>query len=121
MWVKTQGFRGKPEVKLLAGKLSLNHADLGVKATQEWTTHHVVFNSLDHSEAMLYLGYWGGGSGSLWCKDAKLEETALVNLVRRPGAPFSVKREDGTELVEGRDFERVVDPKSGTVPWNGAF
>ena len=119
--VKTQDFHGKPEVKLLAGKLSLNHADLGVKPTQDWTTHHVVFNSLDQTEAQLYLGCWDGTTGSLWWKDAKLEETALVNLVRRPGAPFSVKREDGTELVEGRDYERVVDPKSGTVPWNGGF
>lgn len=119
--VKTQDFYGKPEVKLLAGKFSLNHADLGVKSTQDWTTHHAVFNSLDQTEAQLYLGTWGGSTGSLWWKDAKLEETALVNLVRRPGAPLSVKREDGTELVEGRDFERVVDPKSGTVPWNGGF
>ncbi|NBV20404.1 MAG: hypothetical protein EBS05_00160 [Proteobacteria bacterium] len=119
--VKTQDFHGKPEVKLLAAKRSLNHADLGVKATQDWTLHHVVFNSLDQSEATLYLGCWGGETGSLWWKDVTLEETALVNLVRRPGAPFTVKRERGGGLVEGQDFEPVADPKSGTVPWKGAF
>ena len=119
--VKTQDFHGEPKVNLLAGKLALNHAILGAKPTQPWTTHHVVFNSLDRSEVQLYLGCWGGGTGSLWWDDVKLEETALVNLVRRPGAPLVVKREHGAALAEGRDFERVVDPKSGTVPWKGGF
>jgi hypothetical protein len=119
--VKTQEFRGQPEVKLLAGKRSLNHANLGVKSTQDWTTHHVVFNSLEHADVQLYLGAWGATTGSLWWDDVRLDETALVNLVRRPGAPLIVRCDDGTPLAEGRDFERIVDPRSGTVPWPGGF
>src|SRR2546425_657889 len=41
--VKTQAFRGTPEVKVLAGSRALNYNALGVKATQDWTAHHVVF------------------------------------------------------------------------------
>src|ERR1043166_2466331 len=42
--VKTQDFRGKPEAKFIAGKRTLNSNHLGVKATQDWPTHRVVFN-----------------------------------------------------------------------------
>ena len=119
--VRTQDFRGTPEVKVLAGDQALNFNHLGAKPTQDWTTHHVVFDSLDHTEASLYLGSWGGDTGSLWFDDAKLEEVCLLNLVRRDGAPLIVKTEDGRSLVEGRDFERLTDPHMGNKPWNGAY
>ena len=32
-----------------------------------------------------------------------------------------MKREDGRALVEGRDFDKVVDPHMGTSPWPGAY
>ncbi|MBI3875245.1 MAG: hypothetical protein HY300_04665, partial [Verrucomicrobia bacterium] len=63
----------------------------------------------------------GAGTGSLWWDDAKIEEAGLVNLVRRDGAPLIVKREGGSALIEGKDFERLTDPRSGTVPWKGGF
>jgi hypothetical protein len=131
--VKTAEFRGTPEVKVLAGNFALNHNALGVKPTQDWTVHHVVFNSLSNTEAQIYLGVWGGKSGSLWFDDAKLEEVGLVNLVRRGGAPLVVKlapaaggsdRVNGAAaapLVEGKDFERLVDTKLGVKPWRGAY
>jgi len=119
--IKTQDFHGSPQVTILAGKISLNHRELGVKATQDWTTHHVVFNSLSNTEAQVYFGCWGGKTGSLWFDDAKLEEVGLVNLVRRGGAPLTVKQEDGTILSEEKDFERVVDPKMGIKPWKGSY
>lgn len=120
--VKTQNFHGTPEVKLLtADGRGLNFANLGVKPTQDWTLHHVIFNSLDHEQATLYIGCWGGTTGSLAWKDAKLEEAGFVNLVRREGAPLKVTREDGTTLVEGKDFEPLHDPRMGAVPWKGSF
>ena len=60
-------------------------------------------------------------TGALWFKEAKLEEVGLVNLVRRDGTPFVVKKEDGALLNEGKDFEHVVDPKMGVKPWNGSY
>ncbi|MDB6033143.1 MAG: putative glycosyl hydrolase [Verrucomicrobiales bacterium] len=119
--IKTENFRGKPEVKLLAGDHDLNYRFLGTKSSQDWTVHHVVFNSLTNTAANLYLGTWDGKSGSLWWDDAKLEEVGLVNLVRRPGAPFVVKNEEGTVLNEGKDFEPVRDTRMGVKPWKGSY
>src|SRR5262249_16747315 len=119
--VKAQDFHEAIHVKLIAGKRELNYAFLGVKPTQEWTTHHIVFNSLDDTDVQIYFGSWGGKTGSYWIDDAKLEEIGLVNLVRRDGAPLTVKRDDGTALIEGKDFERVADPHMGNAQWKGSF
>ncbi len=120
--IKTQEFKGKPEIKAIGARgVMLTWDDLGVKPTQDWTTHHAVFNSLDNSELQLYFGVWGGKSGSLWWDDAAIEEVAFVNLVRRPGAPLQIVREDGTPLVEGRDYDSLADPKMGRHPWPGSY
>jgi hypothetical protein len=119
--VKTQDLRGQPEVKLLAGNLALNHNYLGAKPTQDWTTHHVVFNSLTHTQVNLYLGCWGSTAGSVWWDDAMLEEVALLNVVRREGAPLGVKTETGNVLVEGKDFDPIKDPKMGVRVWKGSY
>ncbi|MEK7466962.1 MAG: hypothetical protein AAB074_06050 [Planctomycetota bacterium] len=119
--VKTKDFRGEPRVAVLAGERSLNHANLGAKETQDWTEHHVVFNSLEAAEVGVYLGAWGADSGSLWWDDARIEESGPVNLVRRDGAPLIVTEDGGLPLVEGKDFEALADPKMGTVPWRGGY
>jgi hypothetical protein len=119
--VRTEEFRGTPEVKVLAGNQGLNFASLEVKRTQDWQVHHVVFNSLSNREVNVYLGTWGANSGSLWFDDAKLEKVDFVNLIRRPGAPLIVRRQNGAELGEGRDFDNLVDPNMGNHPWNGAY
>lgn len=118
--IKTHDFRGEPRVNVLAAGRPLQFASLGVQPTQDWTIHHAVFNSLDHREVTLYLGVWGGGRGSLWWDDAAIEEVGLLNVVRREGAPLVVRRGDA-QLVEGRDFEPVADPRMGTVPWPGGY
>ena len=119
--IKTQAFKGEPEVKVLADKASLQYAGLGVKPTQDWTEHHAVFNSLEHEEINLYFGCWGGQTGTLAWKDARFEEVGLLNVVRRPGAPLTVARETGEALTEGKDFERIADPRMGCVPWKGSY
>ena len=119
--LRTKDFQGTPELKLLAGNRSLNFNHLGTKPTQDWTIHHVVFNSLDHREASLYLGCWGGGTGALWFDDVKLAEVGLLNVIRRPGAPLRVRRDSGEPLKEGEDFEDIKDPLMGNRPWNGAY
>ena len=119
--VRTQDFAGTPQVAVLAGGRALNHASLGVKPTQEWKTHHAVFNSLENEEVAVYLGCWDGRTGTLAWADAKIEEVGLLNLVRREGAPIAVRKEEGGPLVEGRDFEKVADPLMGAVPWKGCY
>jgi hypothetical protein len=119
--IKSQDFEGVAEIKALAANgHSLQWANLGVQPTQDWTEHHVVFNSLEHSEVSLYLGVWGEHAGELWWDDAVIEEVAFLNLVRRDGAPLVVKQ-DGRDLVEGEDFDALTDPLMGTQPYNGEF
>jgi hypothetical protein len=119
--VKSRDYGGMLEVKLLAGGQSLNHAYLHAKKTQDWTLHHVIFNSLDHTDVNLYLGAWGARGGEAWWDDVKLEESGLVNLLRRDGCPLHVQTEDGKVLQEGRDFEAVRDPKMGMIPYAGNY
>jgi len=124
--IKTKDFHGTPEVKVLANDRALNYNDLGIKPTQDWTTHWTVFNSLDNREVGIYFGCWDGKSGSLWFSDAHIEEVGLLNVLRRPGAPLVVRRDAGfsvapAPLVEGTDFEPVADPHLGNDPYNGEY
>jgi hypothetical protein len=120
--VRTEEFTGAPpEVKAMANGHVLNYNALGVKRTQDWQLHQVMFNSLQHREVMLYFGAWGAQSGSLWWDDVRIEEVGLVNLIRREGAPLKARLETGAPLVEGTDFEPVKDPLMGTRPYAGNY
>lgn len=121
--LKTADFKGgHAEIKAIAGGgAQLNHTFLHEQPTQDWRTHHVTFNSLEHSEVQLYFGVWGGHKGTLWWGEPRLEECGLVNVLRRPGAPLIVKTEAGKLLKEGSDFASVADPKLGHVPYAGEF
>lgn len=121
--IRTKGFGGgKAEIKAIPAKGGqLNYTEPQVKADQDWTTHHITFNTLDHADVNLYFGVWGGHRGSLWWKDPKVEECGLVNVLRRPGAPFGVRDENRHVLDEGRDYEAFKDPKLGTVPYAGEY
>ncbi len=146
VWIKTEDFESAGETKMFAmspaGRV-LSHSNLGVKKDQDWTQHHVVFNTLDSTEVRFYLGAWGCRGGKLWMDDATLIEEPFVNLVRRPGCPLVVKsnstephgasrgfdnapktaKDDSsqTTFIEGRDFAELRDPKLGTSPWAGEF
>ena len=118
VWVKTQEFTAEPEVKALAGKpaMMLHHNKLGTKRTQDWTLHHVVFNSGENDKVTLYFGVWGTAKGSLQWKDWKIEETGLVNVLRREGTPLTV-----SGYTEGKDFDRIEDPKLGGPKSSGNY
>jgi len=122
--VRTEGFTtaGQVRIAVLAkGGTSLNYYEPTVAPTQGWKQIDVTFNSLEFDEVNLYLGVWGGKGGKLWWDDVRLEPGGLVNVVRRAGAPLRAATTDGAELVEGRDFMPIRDPKLGTVPWPGGF
>lgn len=120
--VRTDDYRGDPEVKALAGKWTLQWEKLGVKHTQDWTEHNVVFDSLDNAEVNIYFGDWSHpAKGTLQWKDWRIEEIGLVNVLRRPGAPLVVKGEDGTTYEEGKDYAPIVDPQMGNKPWAGEY
>jgi hypothetical protein len=120
--IKTENFQGKPEIKALPEKgAPLCWDDLRVKSTQDWQTHHAVFNSQENTAVNLYFGSWGADTGSLWWDDAAIEEVAFLNMPRRPGCPLVVTTADGKTLEEGKDFERLTDPLMGTKPWPGEY
>jgi hypothetical protein len=121
VWVKTQDFEAtnSARVVILAPKETEQYiGDLPVhlQRTQDWTHYDMMFNSLDFSEVRLYLGCWGGKTGTIWWDDATLEEVGILNLLRRDGCPIFVRGEDGTVYEEGRDFEPIRDPELAAYP-----
>jgi hypothetical protein len=125
-WIKTQdldspGSFNAPILISGSGKPALSHLSYGIKRTQDWTLHQTIFNSQDNSEALAYIGVWGPKSGAYWLDDVKLEETGLLNVVRRAGCPLVVKSVDGTTYEEGRDFQPVKDERLGNVPYAGEY
>jgi hypothetical protein len=119
VWVKTENMvPADPEIKVLdtaTSTRSVSFQTFSTKPTQDWTEKHIVFNSLASADANLYLGSWWGKDGKMWWDDLKIEEIGLVNVLRRPGCPVVVKGEDGTVYEEGKDFEKIADPR--LHPW----
>jgi hypothetical protein len=117
-WLKSENLSpADAEVKVLApdAKRAISFQTFRKDRTQDWTHYDLVFNSLEHSDAMLYLGSWSGREGKLWWDDLSVEEIALVNVLRRPGCPVTVRGEAGAAYEEGRDYQRIVDPE--LHPW----
>jgi hypothetical protein len=119
-WVKTEKLLpADAEVKVLTtnAEYSISFQSFHVEGTQDWKQYDLVFNSLDHSKSVLYLGCWSGKTGKLWWDDLRIEEIGLVNVLRRPGCPVTLRGEDGAVYEEGRDYDRVADPL--LHPWQG--
>ena len=112
-WIKTQNLSpADPEVKVLTSdaKYSISFQTIHTERTQDWKHYDVGFNSRTYTNALLYLGSWYGKDGKLWWDDLRVEEIGLVNVLRRPGCPVTVRGEDGVLYAEGRDYDRIVDP-----------
>jgi hypothetical protein len=118
-WVKSENLTpADPEVKVLnaASDRAISFETFHTEKTQDWTHYDIVFNSLDQSDARLYVGSWGGKDGKLWWDDLSVEEIGLMNVLRRPGCPVTVRGDaNGVTYAEGRDYEKIVDPN--LHPW----
>lgn len=58
------------------------------------------------------MGVWGGKSGKVWLDDLHMDEVGLLNVLRRPGTPVTVKNEKTGEIYkEGIDYAKIEDPK----------
>ncbi|HEY3266944.1 MAG TPA: hypothetical protein VGM37_08465 [Armatimonadota bacterium] len=124
VWLRTQDFDAAGAVNGLAmgadGRV-LAYPGWAIAATQDWKQYDLVFNSLGNASVSIYFGAWGGRGGAIWWDDARLEEVGLLNVLRRKGCPLVVKGTDGTVYAEGRDYDRVADPRMGTIPWAGEY
>jgi len=113
-WVKTEGLEPTRAFKIQAygSKGCIAPRSFRIEPTMDWRKLTLVFNSLQHDKVRMYAGLWGGKSGKIWFDDFAFEEMALVNVLRRPGAPLKVTSDDGqTVFEEGRDFEPIQDDK----------
>jgi hypothetical protein len=112
-WVKTDGLEPRDgfHIQVLSEKgRNIAPYDPGVPATTDW--RHVVmgFNSLEYGKVNIYAGVWGGKAGRFWMDDLAVEEVGLLNVLRRPGTPVTVRSEPTGELCEeGKDFAPVKD------------
>lgn len=124
VWVKTEKLNpAVPEIKVLTStpQNCVSWQTFHVDPTQDWKQVDIVFNSYEETAATLYLGFWGGKNGKIWWDDLKVEEIGLVNVLRRPGCPVTVRSESGTVYQEGQDYEKIVDPQFHPwIPWRGA-
>ncbi|UCF17739.1 MAG: hypothetical protein JSW59_09800, partial [Phycisphaerales bacterium] len=83
----------------------------GVPSTTEWRKVEMGFNSLGYDKVRIYLGVWGGVSGRFWVDDLEIEEVGLLNVLRRPGTPVTVRSQrTGVMYSENRDFAAIADP-----------
>jgi hypothetical protein len=127
-WLRTEQLKGG-ELRLLAigtdtagGSRVLAHTAYGLSGTSNgWKQVQVVFNTLEYARMNLYVGLWGGGTGTFWVDDFEVRENGLANVLRRGGTPLHVKSADGAmEYREGADFAPVADTRmaSGIYPWH---
>lgn len=115
LFYKSKDFRGSSMVSVFdssdSRKVRFN-ATIAATGTHDWTQLDYFFNSQDSTEAFLYFGVWGGNSGILWFDDVLIEETALIYVERRDGAPLKIydPRKPSTVYREGADYDPVADP-----------
>ena len=97
---------------LSTGGRDLAPWDPAVPSSTDWRKVVMGFNSFDSDTVRIYIGAWGGRGGKFWVDDLQLEEVGLLNILRRPGTPLTV-RDQESQLIyeEGRDFAEVKDSR----------
>lgn len=112
-WIKTQDLQGGYAQLLALGGVSgqsLTFTSLSIPSTTDWTRVEVNFNSLGNTSIRLYVGVWGGVSGTIWFDDFTIKEAGLSSVLRRGGCPLSVvNKNSGQIYTEGSDYLKVVD------------
>lgn len=113
-WVQTEALApaGVFKLQVLAESgRALAPWDPQVPVSSDWRKLTLGFNSWDLDKVRIYAGVWGAQSGKFWLDDFRIEEVGLVNVLRRPGTPVTL-RSEATDLVyeEGTDYAPIADP-----------
>lgn len=83
-----------------------------VPPTTGWKEFRWGFNSLWYDHVKISIGAPNAGRGKAWVDGVRVEEIGLLNVLRRPGTPVTVRSESGdTVYEEGRDYARIADPQ----------
>ena len=104
---------GSPIVSVYeAGSLERLRFVVYLKKSEQWTDLDYVFNSGDSSELTIYMGVWGGAKATIQLASVQMEETALVWVAHREGAPFRVYDPENPAQVygAGTDYNEISDP-----------
>ncbi|MGB9606288.1 MAG: hypothetical protein ACPL88_10480, partial [Bryobacteraceae bacterium] len=113
-WLKTEGLEPASAFRLRvlgASGRSLAPWVPPVRATDGWRKYVWGFNTLDEERVRIYLGAWQARAGRFWLDDLRIEEVALLNVLRRAGTPVRVRSDQtGLEYEEGRDYAPIADP-----------
>ncbi len=112
-WVKTDALEPANSFHVLVLRedgRDLVPYDTGVVAPGDWRRIVMGFNSLGRDKVNIYTGVWEGKAGRLWIDDLEVQEVALLNVLRRPGTPVTVRSERTGEVYEeGRDYGPIQD------------
>jgi hypothetical protein len=116
LFYKTSNFGGAAQLAIMdAANFNINRlqATISTGGNRDWTQLDYTFNSQDSTQAWFYLGVWGGHVGDVWLDDISIEETGLVYVARRDGAPLKVYDPNNPNTVyqEGTDYNYVSDPE----------
>lgn len=104
-WAKTDAFYGAADVRATdpAGQLFwFDKSQMPVAPTQTWTRYDYAF--IARGPTTLSVTVPGPSNGTVWFDSVAIEETALVNVVRRSGAPLKVR-----DAVSGRLYLEIAD------------
>jgi hypothetical protein len=114
-WVKTEGV--EPDSLFSIKSFTPDGRDLSPfeppapSPTSDWRKVTTAFNSWYADKIELTFGVFEGVKGKVWVDDVEVEEVGLMNVIRRDGAPLTVRDEKtGTVYKEGRDYAPVSDP-----------
>ena len=93
-----------------------------LKSTNDWQEYRLLFNTYEYSTVSIALGAWQGAVGEFWIDDVKVKPASFVNVIRRKGVDVKVTSANGKVVyTEGKDYEKIVDPKAGNKRWKGDF
>lgn len=113
LWARVEGLEPKRRLYVVArtddGRVLARWGTV-VSRERDWIRIAMGFNSLSYDSVRVDAGIWDGTQGRVWLDDLRIEEAGLVNVLRRPGTPITVRREaDGEILEEGRDYRAISD------------
>lgn len=95
-----------------ADKRNLTPWNARIPSTTDWRQVSWGFNTQGYDKVNISIGISEKTPGDTWVDSVHVEEVGLLNVLRRPGAPITVRADgDGTKYEEGRDYDRIEDPQ----------